>query len=295
MALTYLGVTSFSQSGPEQWRLGQFELDQMSVPFSGAATGLTTYVSALTRGDTWSGDSNMFLTGWNVSDSNKQYPTVTQEYLGAKGGVLPPGKTDYDDQVQSASSSRSAGTVLSSPLTVQYYAPSTIYSWITAGGPGSINDVTIPDPSNDLRIITLSCGDTTFSGGPIIDEQVALYFTQQVVSTFSSMELVRDARYYQNQVRKTRVYTPWMFNLTAGAYLTLYTPGSGYSVGDILTIHGTSGYGTVRVESVGSIFGHGNGIITYTQLSATFTAAETALPAEGGSGSGAKFNVFVIS
>lgn len=296
MSLIYIGVTSFSQSGPEQWRLGQFELDQMSVPFSGAATGLTTYISSLTRGSAWSGDANMYLTGWNVSDSNKQYPTVTQEYLGAKGGVLPPGKTDYDDQVQSASSQRSGGgTVLTNPLTIQYYAPSTIYSWVTAGGPGNIESVTVPDPTSSPRVIMLSCGDTTFADGTIVDTIVSAYFSQQIVSTFSATELAVGGLYYQNQARKTKVYTPWMFDVAPGAYLTLFTPGLGYQPGDILTIYGTSGFGTVQIITVGSVFGHGNGILTYTQLSATFTSQETDLAATGGSGTGAAFNVFVIS
>jgi hypothetical protein len=295
MALTYIGATSFAQSGPEQWRLGQFELDQMSVPFSGAATGLTTYVSSLTRGSAWSGDANMYLTGWNVSDSNKQYPTVTQEYLGAKGGVLPPAKIDYDDQVQSATSSRSASTTLASPLTVQYYAPSVIYSWITAGGPGNIESVTVPDPDNDIRVISLSCNDATFSPGSVIDEIVSAYFSQQIVTTFSSNELTATGGYYQNSIRKTRFLSPHLFDIAPGAYLTLYTPGTGYAAGDILTINGTSGYGTITVLTVGSIFGHGQGILTFTQDSATFTEAEIALSATGGSGSGAKFNVFIIS
>lgn len=295
MSLTYIGATSFAQSGPEQWRLGQFELDQMSVPFSGAATGLTTYVSSLTRGTAWSDDANMFLTGWTVSDSNKQYPTVTLEYMGAKQGQLPPAKTDYDDQVQSASSNHaSSGTVLTQPLSVQYYAPSVVYSWITYNARGNIGDVTIPDPEDDPRVITLTCGDTTFATGPSVEEIISVYFSEQIVSTFSATELVRDGKYYQNVARKTKTLSPWIFDFPTGAHFTLYSPGLNYSVGDILTIYGDSGYGTVRVDSVGSIFGHGDGIINFTQLSNTCTENEIMLAASGGSGSGAAFNVFVV-
>lgn len=292
MALTFLGVTSFSQCGPEQWRLGQFELDQMSVPFSGAVTGLTTYISSLTRGSAWSGDSSMFLTGWSVSDSNKQYPTVTLEYMGAKAGLLPPAKIDYDDQVQTASSSRSASTVLSSPLTVEYYAPSVIYSWITANSRGSSSGGVTPD--SDPRIIKITTGDTSFSSSGTVAEIVAAYFSIEIITSFKATELVRDSKYYLNEIRSTKFYAPLIFDFPSGGHFTLYNPGNGYSVGDILTVSGDSGSGTVKVLSVGSVWGGGTGILSFEQLSNSFTQNESALPASGGSGSGAGFNVFVV-
>lgn len=297
MALTYLGETSFTQSGPEQWRLGQFELDQMTVPFSGAVTGLDTYISSLTRGDAWSGDANMFLTGWSVSDSNKQYPIVTHEYIGAKGGQLPPPKTDFADQVQSASSSRSStGTVLSSPLTVEYYAPSTVYTWITATSPGNPTE-TIPDPVTDIRVITLTCGDQTFSEGGLIDVIVDRFFTRSEVATFDSTELVRDGKFYQNQIRKTKILSPFIFNLPSGPGISVCSPGSGYRVGDILTVHGSSGYATITITSVFCAWGCPSGtggILSYTTDNITFTEQENCLSAEGGSGSGALLSSFVI-
>jgi len=210
MALTYIGATSFSQSGPEQWRLGQFELDQMSVPFSGAATGLTTYVSSLTRGSAWSGDANMYLTGWNVSDSNKQYPTVTQEYIGAKGGTLPSVEHQSGDAVQSAHSNTSSlifPNVATSPVTVTYYAPSTSISAI------STSDTTATEPDDPPDVTSLITWDingeqvgTSFPD--IADFILNECFIQRIVETETADEIVA-GRYWKITKRKTKTLYPY--------------------------------------------------------------------------------------
>lgn len=291
MALTYLGVTAFAQSGPEQWRLGQFELDQMSVPFSGAATGLTTYVSSLTRGSAWSGDAAMFLTGWSVSDANKQYPSVTQEYIGAKGGVLPDVKQDYDEQVQSASSSiDSNGATYTAPITVQYYAPSSIYTWFTTTAPGDPGSVTAADPIGEPRGITITTSDTTFALTTVFQEIMDRFFVTQTVDSFSSTERVTGGKYYQNTIRRTKFLSPWIFSVGAGSYFVLTNPGAHYTTGDILTISGIFGAGTIQVTNVGLA----NSITDWTQLSNTFIHNESNLVASGGSGLSAVFTAVVV-
>jgi hypothetical protein len=140
---------------------------------------------------------------------------------------------------------------------------------------------------------TYTFGDTTFSISGSLEDIINTLFSVHIIGTLQSKEIV-SGQYWENVSRKTKTLTPFIFDFPSGAHLTLFSPGDGYSVGDILTVNGSSGYGTVQVLSVGSVFGGGTGILSYTQLSATFTENETALPASGGSGSGAGFNVWVI-
>lgn len=211
MALTFLGTTSFSQSGPEQWKQTQFELDQLSVPYSGAVTGVTTYLAGLTRGSAYGTDANMFLTDWSV-DSNKQFPTVTLEYTGAKGGTLPAVRNEQGRSIQSATSYTSSAIfplVASQPASVQYYAPSntaTAFAVDPALGtePDDPADITV----DDLISWTLVAEQPANSMPEIAEWILENGFVQRITETTDAREIV-NGQYWQIVKRKTKVLMPY--------------------------------------------------------------------------------------
>jgi hypothetical protein len=204
--------------------------------------------------------------------------------------ALPPQQNESGNAVQSASSSRSAGgATTTSPITVQYFAPSTKLSYISEGGPGSDHP---PDPSTDPLVITITCGDTSFTGDVTADI-IAAWFTATIVETFNAQEIVA-GQFWLNTVTKILVLQPFIFTVSSGAYLSLASPGGGYTAGDTLTVTVSAESATVVVDTVGSIFGTGGGILSWHTTANTFTAAHTFVSATGGTGSGAKFNVFIV-
>lgn len=210
MALTFLGVTSFSQCGPEQWSLGQYELDKLSVPYCGAVTGLNTYIGSLTRGDAYSGDSNMFLVNWTVTDTNRQYPIVTLEYMGAKGGVLPATHVSSSNPVQSSSTATSSliwPAVATQPATVEYYAlTNTIKVWSTTSTTSTEPD----DPDYITSVIKWSIfGEQPGSSMPdIVSWILNNAFVQGIVENVDAEEVVA-GQYWLITKRKTRVLFPY--------------------------------------------------------------------------------------
>jgi hypothetical protein len=206
--------------------------------------------------------------------------------------TLPLQKTDYSNAVQSATSSKSNdGTVLSSPATIQFYAPQTVLSYFSFGAPGT--DVP-SDPSGVPVIITLTVGDATFSAGSGgVQATVDKFFSQQVLATIDSTEIVPGA-YWQNVARKTKGYSPWIFDVVSGPYLSLYSPGNGYTAGDTLGISSGGESATIVVDSVGSVWGGGTGLLQWHVTANTFTTSHNILMATGGTGTGAGFNVFII-
>src|SRR4030095_15049519 len=128
MALTYIGAVDFVQSGAPQWGGGQFDLDTLSVEYSGAAPRLDEFLDSLVEGTPSEIDSNMLLVSWQPSNASKVYPTVTLNYLGAKGGILPPGRNRRGNSLQTASTAAGPAQV-----TLTYLAPFTEYNWISTG------------------------------------------------------------------------------------------------------------------------------------------------------------------
>jgi hypothetical protein len=126
MALTYIGATEFVRSGPPQWGGGQFDLDTLSVEYSGAAPGLDAFLDSLHEGQESEIDSNMLLVNWRPSSASKFYPSVTLNYLGAKGGIMPPGQNRLGNSLQTATTESGASNV-----TLTYLAPWTEYTWIS--------------------------------------------------------------------------------------------------------------------------------------------------------------------
>jgi hypothetical protein len=146
MALTYIGAVDFVQSGPPQWGGGQFDLDTLSVEYSGAAPGLDAFLDSLVEGTPSAIDSNMLLVNWQPARASKVYPSVTLNYLGAKGGILPPGRNRRGNSLQTATTSAGPAQV-----TLTYLAPFTEYTWISTGpadgaialppAPGSVSNI----------------------------------------------------------------------------------------------------------------------------------------------------------
>jgi hypothetical protein len=104
-------------------------------------------------------------------------------------------------------------------------------------------------------------------------------------------------RYWKNISRKTKHYVPFIFTLPSGPVITLFSPGIGYHVGDVLTIHTGTENAVIRVTQVLVLWGDQAteaGIYAWTVTSNTFTNSYSMLPASGGSGRGAGFNVTII-
>lgn len=212
MALTFLGNTSFTQCGPEQWSGGQYELDKLNVPFCGSVTGLTTYISSLTRGAAWSGDGNMFLTGWQVSDSNKRYPTVTLEYIGANGGTLPDIKKETTSNVASATTNTSSliyPVVATNPATVQFYSiTNTITLYNNSDESGEEPD----DPPEVSNVITWDLGfglQPGFNQPDLINFLLTSAFSQAIIEPDPEVECVVTGKYWKITKRKTRTLFPY--------------------------------------------------------------------------------------
>ena len=213
MAVTFLGVTAFARSGPEKWRIGSpFELDQLAVDYSGAQTGIDTYLATLHRGDAYSGNANMFLMDWSV-DSNKQYPTVALIYLGARYGFLPPRKTQISRNIQSASSNVSSlifPHYATNPTTVSFYSPT---NTITVFDVTSETSEEPDDPAlitvDDLITWNLGPAEQPASSMPeLADWIVNNVFVQRINETTDSEEVV-PGRYWHITKRKMRVLLPW--------------------------------------------------------------------------------------
>ncbi len=238
----------------------------------------------------------MFVTGRPCYETGESASELNLIYTGCLNDdglgnpVLPAQQNQDDTQIQSASSSRaSTGGILTSPATLQFYAPSNVLTYVSFGGPGT----DLPDdPTGTPVVITWTVGDTSLSIGNLVTDLIDIFFTLQVNLTSQSSEIV-SGQYWQNTFRKTLIYVPFIFDIPSGPFVTLASPGDGFTVGDTITISGT-GSATMVVDSVGSIFGGGSGIIAYHVTSDTFTVGGNLIPGSGGTGSGSLWNVLII-
>lgn len=287
MALLYPGNDEWEQSGPEVWIPTPFELDQLVVPFEGPLTTLQAFVNALVVGQDSDIDTAMKLQRWTPSKARPGIAQVELLYLGPKGGVLPAKKHNDDDTVQSASSKMaSSGLVLPEAVTIQYYAPTSVLSYMDNQAAGiSIAD----DPQGNPRVNTMTSGDATFFVTGVVQDWVDLLFVPQIIKTMQNEEVL-PGKFWMHVSRKTKIYSPFIFTFPSGPQILLYNPGNGYQVGDNLSISADGETATMEVTSAGAIW-DGTGIIAWDVLTNTFTQNHDALPAFGGSGSGAGFNV----
>ena len=206
--------------------------------------------------------------------------------------VLPDQKHEDQDQVQSANSSKgNAGQVLSSPITAQYYAPSSVLTWFTFGARGVKG--TAADPDRPIAIITVTIGDSTFSFDTAnIDTLIATFFSSQITDSIDSQEIV-PGQYWQNTERKTLTLIPYLISLPPGFYPAAYAAGSGYTPGDVITVTGTGSC----VMNVISVFTAPSGGIQATTIVSNSLSAATSTPisATGGTGTGAKYTVIHVT
>lgn len=293
MSLIFSGASSFAISGNIKWIPSTWDLDQLIIPYRGKVTDLDAFLIAHPIGEASSIDGNMFLIQ-APSDDHKQFPTVNLIYQGKRNGVLPPQQHETDDDVMSASSKRSStNIILTQPMVVEYYGPTSILSYYSFGGPGVID---APDPTPDPRPIDITFFDTTYDISTSAQNAINVFFSIQVISTLKSVEVV-PGKYWKNTAKKSKVYSPFIFSgIASGPWITLGSPGVNYRVGDILTISSGGQSATIHVTQVLSIWGNQEnaGIFAFTVSGATFSTAHQLLPGYGGYGSGALFNVAII-
>jgi hypothetical protein len=278
----------------------QFALDQLNLSYKSDLPWDQTVIDAGVphKGDAHPVFGFMFVSEIRLQESSTSACEFDVLYVGAfasSGGspILPAAKTDQDISVLSASSSKASdGTVLTSPATVQYYAPTAVKTYFTYNAVATGNFVA--DPAAAIVPISLTISDTGYSITDPIAGVVNKFFTQQIIHTVESSELILGGKYWQNVSRKQKLLQPWLFAVSSGPYISLYSPGVGYTAGNTLTISAGGEFATISVTSVGSVWGDGGGILAFSVTANTFTASHTALGASGGSGSGAGFNVTVI-
>ncbi len=239
----------------------------------------------------------MFVTGRPCAETGESASALDLIYTGCLtddgdgNPILPSQQNENDAQIQSASSSRSyAGVLLTSPASIQFYAPSNVLSYFSYLAPGTTE---APAPSAAPTVITWTVGDTSYAITDPIADLIAAFFTLQVNTVPRSTEVV-SGKFWQNSSRKTVVYVPFIFTLPSGPFLSLASAGINYQIGDTLTVTSGGETATVVVDSVFGAFGAGGGIYAWHETSDTFTVTQTLLPASGGSGSGAQFNVNII-
>lgn len=235
----------------------------------------------------------MFVTARHCDETGEKASVLDLTYTGCIRSAddlpaLPSQQTQSDTQIQSASSSRSSGgSILTSPATIQFYSPSNVLTYVSFGGAGTDSPAA---PTGNPDVITWTVGDTSYTIASL-PELVSAFFSIQVLTTRQSTEIV-PGQYWNNIVRSTMIYVPFIFDVPSGPFLSLYSPGDGYTIGDTLTCTVGGESAVVVLTSVGGI--QGTGILAWTVSSNTFTAQHFAMFATGGTGSGGGFNVTII-
>lgn len=292
MALTLLSVSPI---------INQFGLDQLTMNYKSDAPWDTTLAdgSLPEKGDAHPSYSFMFVTDIRLLESAESaciFDVIYQGAFKSSGGnpILPAAKTDQNIAVLTASSSKAyTGQELTSPATVQYYAPTAIKTYYSYNAPATANFVA--DPATDIIPISLTVGDTTLSITEPITNIINNFFQQHIQHTIESTEFVLGGKYWVNVSQKQKLLQPWLFAITPGAYIALFNPGQGYNIGDSLTINASGGQtAAISVTQIGSIWGAGHSILSFTVSTNTFTSSYTGLPASGGAGTDAAFNVIII-
>ncbi len=237
----------------------------------------------------------MFVTNRYCSETSESASALDLIYTGCLAGngtpTLPAQQSNDSDAVMSATSSRGAdGRVLISPISVQYYGPQTQLRFITYAAKGTAG--TVADPTDDIRPITLTIGDTTYLPTGLLADVVANFFSVVITDTIDSDEIVA-TKYWLNTERKNKTLLPAIFAITAGDYILMYAPGAGYTVGNDLTM--TDGMGHTAIIHVQSV-GIGNSIVGFSITSNSFDyTTSSPIFTSGGSGSGAGFYNYHIT
>ncbi len=234
----------------------------------------------------------MFCTDRHCAETGESACALDVIYMGCLTGSespdLPTQKHSDEKAVQSATSQmNNVGQIATSPVTLQYYAPSTVLEYVSADAAGT--DVP-SDPSDDPVVITFTLGAASLAIGTTITDIIANFFVTKIIASSRASEIVA-TKYWQNTARKIKTLAPVALNLPSGAFIELAAPGSGYTLGDSVTITGGSGVAVIVVTQLGI----GNSISNYTISSNSCTTADSYISGTGGSGSGSVFNIVIIT
>ena len=264
-----------------------FGLDQLRRSYKTALSATAAIAAAPAVGTADETFPNMFLVPISTPESAESATRVDLVYMGTFGSTLPAQKHDSGDAVQSASSSWGSGGATIGTVSVQFYAPQNTLTYFSYLGVGTDEAA---DPTGDPQIITVTAGSGTFAPGTTIATLATSYFSSQIVHSLDSSEIV-PGKYWQNVSRKTKVLVPFIITIPAGtALIGIGAPGTGYNVGDTLSISAGGESATIVVASLGV----SQSILQISVTSNTFTTAQSLLVPSGGGGSGALFNVIIV-
>ncbi len=272
----------------------QFALDTFTESYKCDATAdvVLTDPSVPQLGDAHPDYAFMFVTQRPCQETGESASALDLIYTGCLtddgdgNPVLPSHQHQDGNDISSSSSSRAvSGLVAGSPLTAQYYSPTNTRAYFSFGGAGTTE---ADDPTIDVTIISLTIGDTTLSFGGTVQAIVDDFFSPLIVSTIQSQEVVA-GQYWQNTATKKTTLSPFIFTLPSGPFVSLAAPGTGYTVGDTLTISGGGGVAVIVLTQVGIA----DSVTGWTESSNSCTTAENNIAATGGTGSGARFNIII--
>ncbi len=237
--------------------------------------------------------SFMFCTDRYCAETGESASALDVTYMGCLTGNgspdLPPQQTNASTAIQAAASSAARdGRRADPPMSVQFYAPTSTLSYISYAAPGTD---TAPDPTGAIISITLTVADQAISiGSGVIQDLIDAFFDVQTLETHQSTEIVA-GKYWQNVSQKTKSYAAFILNIAPGPLVGLANPGINYTVGDILRIAGGGGSAVITVAATGIE----DSITGFTTSSVTIQFSVNGLGATGGGGTGATFNVLVIT
>lgn len=211
MALTYIGETEFVQSGPPQWQQSAWDLDTLTIPYSGSQPNLDSFLNNLEKGSPADIDGDMYLMDWRISGT-KAYPQVDLVYIGKKNGEMPPKKTIKGGQIASATTNTDSTIwprFVTNPATVQFYAVTNTLSYYSTDK----NDASEPDdPPEITGVVSWDFGfglQPGFSYPDLVTYLLTSAFVQGIIEMPPDIEPIVDGQIYRIVKRKTRTLFPY--------------------------------------------------------------------------------------
>lgn len=211
MALTFIGETEFVQSGPPQWQQSLWDLDTLTIPFSGAQPNLDSFLNNLEKGSPADIDGDMFLMDWRISGT-KAYPQVDLVYTGKKNGEMPPRKATSGGGVASATTNTDAAifpATVTNPATVEFYSITNTLSFYSTDK----NDAAVPeDPPTITSLISWDLGfglQPGISMPALVTYLLTSAFVQGIIEPPPEIEPIIDGQIYRIVKRKTRTLFPY--------------------------------------------------------------------------------------
>ncbi len=162
-------------------------------------------------GDAHPDYAGMFCTDRYCAETGDSASALDVTYMGILGMDLPTPKSTFGTTIQTATSQCAiVGLSPSQPFTLQFYAKTTTYAFISYLVPGTSG--TAPDPVGDPIPITLGFNDCSFIGGGTLAEFVANFFVINITDVITSEEIVA-GQYWLNTEVKTKYYAQPIFGV----------------------------------------------------------------------------------